>query len=986
MLISPRSIMVSCVCLVISNVALAIPTETYSDATSDMSHQLDWRIRHNVKEVLRTENGTDIPQINSCYRATNIENEMRKIYDLDNHQNQREAMNGVSVATYEGAYWEEGANYTKAVVQSIPDRIDDPDTYDHFKNLLGSEQAFTRGDNGEDANQADVIITAEKMKQFRRWCADDDKLGEFMDPEDLGSARFMKYFGMHESAIDYNGEHLSDLAIGPHNQDAAQPEDIVKNGHSTSATDTFIASEVIQDDLTEIADLISYLSGGPEVENLPFSIDYSDETSVFRYPTVTRLRNHSFDGCTTGSNWDHFLYGPDGEPNAQNMLHWPNRWCLDKKGETYFHPKHSLETPICECMDQFETFDIEGTDLRGVKLDPWGFKVASIKKNDFQSDWIVEYKLYMENHEADPTSVRVLLRLPDGTFSGLLDLEPTSDPSIFKGTTSIRSAFNMGFEDRNPIFNQEFTPANPGQISLIAVSSNPDLDNAHILTLEVEPGTDKSQRVYCGLKRLAKHSSEVNQRVRHITETDITEGVGGKVTSWIVSADDATSQLRIGNQVSLMLGGQEVRSSGTGGEMNYRLDDPTLTAASDVMGYDSFTRFSISVPVFKTPFFETQVGNVIHISRHEGVAPAATGTLETFTTGQENWLSSTSQSGITVKATGGWGPAELTLRADGRVGGYAEAQSETILTSFSQPRMEQPSHEELSVTYRRFGWFNWPVFSWETVLDPIEPALEDVAFDTITLQHATRTDSGVLLTFDPDLLWRIMIWGGTIDLPNLNYEIPLAEGYGHGSMMLTNQRDYIRSTGLQENFSFLDQMSDYDGLACIEEDSSNVSSMANAYNGQGMIQEAMSETEMLDCFDGDLTSWRPEPNDPTEWSGLFSGWVTTIDEVLESLTPGFVCMKSKEELYGLGVGEDQIFLHPTADPSNEEIYDPTYTDKYCTVVMIGEDGSYIFPSSSDSLSSEWCMMWDAEECPMDECQLLPVNIDGEIVDECRPLE
>ena len=150
----------------------------------------------------------------------------------------------------------------------------------------------------------------------------------------------------------------------------------------------------------------------------------------------------------------------------------------------------------------------------------------------------------------------------------------------------------------------------------------------------------------------------------------------------------------------------------------------------------------------------------------------------------------------------------------------------------------------------------------------------------------------------------------------------------------------------------------------------------------------MPEAEMLDCFDGDVTSWRPEPNDPTQWSDLFTGWVTTLDDILEDLSFSVLCVKSDTELLDQGVRDEDIFIHPIADPENsdEDFYDPTYTDKYCALVLLDGDGNYIFPTDPDSLSADWCMMWEADQCPENDCQVVQVNEDGEVVDKCRPLD
>lgn len=485
---------------------------------------------------------------------------------------------------------------------------------------------------------------------------------------------------------------------------------------------------------------------------------------------------------------------------------------------------------------------------------------------------------------------------------------------------SLRAALGISSSDLSPMFNEAFTADDPGQVLLVASSQDPSVDNAHILSFTIEPITDKSSRVYCAAKRAAyDHSDPVTaSTVYHTARTDVTNNVGSEINSWVVKANDETKTLVLGNQVSLLLGGTLIRSAGTGGEITYRLGEPRMPFKSSLMDYHSDFRLSVGVPVVAAPFFLTTAGVVMYISRDEGVSPSSTGTFDTFTSGQENWLATTAQLGLQVEASVGIGIVEFSIRGDGKVGGYADARGETLLSSFSQPRMIQPSHDEWSISgWRRFwGWW-FPSFTTETVLDPIEPAPENKFYATIVLQQNTNNESGLILSFDIDLGMRIFLWSDSISLVDLVYQVPLADAYAHGSIMLTNERDYIHATGFEDSFSFMDNMQSYDGMSCIENSSGEASSMRSWYDENGaLLQEAMSEEEMVNCFDGDVGEHRPEPNNPTDPGDLAGGWINTINQTLNDLEPDVLCVKDEAILIEQGVHPSHIFLNPRADPEN----------------------------------------------------------------------
>lgn len=132
-MLSMRPILVAALCSLAASQASAYSIRYYSDITSDMSHRLDWRIHESVEQTLRTPNGTAIPQINECYRAGNIEDETRKIYDGHTHTLQRQWMNGITLASSRGRALEyhdsddqlsESRKIHDSIPREIPNRVD----------------------------------------------------------------------------------------------------------------------------------------------------------------------------------------------------------------------------------------------------------------------------------------------------------------------------------------------------------------------------------------------------------------------------------------------------------------------------------------------------------------------------------------------------------------------------------------------------------------------------------------------------------------------------------------------------------------------------------------------------------------------------------------------------------------------------------------------------------------------------------------------
>ena len=147
----------------------------------------------------------------------------------------------------------------------------------------------------------------------------------------------------------------------------------------------------------------------------------------------------------------------------------------------------------------------------------------------------------------------------------------------------------------------------------------------------------------------------------------------------------------------------------------------------------------------------------------------------------------------------------------------------------------------------------------------------------------------------------------------------------------------------------------------------------------------MSEDEMLDCFDGDIAPYRPEPNIPDS-GDLLGAWSGTFETVLDPLAPEVFCVKDIGELTSQGVDASHIFFNPLTNPENPE-YDPSNTDRYCTVVIRGANGEMYFPTmESREERDAFCRMFDPEECVQPSCEVQTQSLNGQLVDVCVPRE
>ena len=175
-------------------------------------------------------------------------------------------------------------------------------------------------------------------------------------------------------------------------------------------------------------------------DSLPFDFDVSSSQNVYRLPVGGEFMNNDFVGCVSADTWD----------DAHNLPGWPERWCQHKRpdleaylgGQVYLEgathlgfPVHSPKTPICECVEKMETFEIdgvrtiEGEPVRGVRLEPWSFMPVSITSNDYQKDWLVRYKIHTEG---SMDSIKAFVMLPDGSTTGYLTFTEASTPTPLK--------------------------------------------------------------------------------------------------------------------------------------------------------------------------------------------------------------------------------------------------------------------------------------------------------------------------------------------------------------------------------------------------------------------------------------------------------------------------------------------------------------------------------------------------------------------------
>ena len=408
--------------------ASAMAIDYYCESTSDMLFKLDWRIHEGVKQTLRTVGATEVPQIQECYRAANVENETRKVFDDPEHELKRHRMNNISAATHKAIVHQ---RVLPSLLKEVPDRDDNLSGFNSFVVAALNETEFTSGDRYLNAAPADtVLVTQEAMSSLHLWCTSPTFLA---NTPNLDSESMLDDFGDDEGS-NFAFWNILDLLVGPQNQHPSDPADILSRGkiHSTVA---------------QVADLGAGVQEALEalgVENVPAAIEIDASQAVYRFPVVTQFRTRDFKSCVTANTWD----------DVRTMDHWPNRWCFKKPGEasTYLGlPKHSYAAPICECLDQFETstFMDNQTEYRGISLDPWGFAVASITNNEYQANWKISYKLYAEN----PTLVRALVRLPNGDFSGYLPLavdETNSHLAI--GSINLRDALALDPGGLDPLF------------------------------------------------------------------------------------------------------------------------------------------------------------------------------------------------------------------------------------------------------------------------------------------------------------------------------------------------------------------------------------------------------------------------------------------------------------------------------------------------------------------------------------------------------
>ena len=98
----PLALLAGALCTTLASSAVAIPVEDYYQSTSDMLHLIDWRVHDAVDENLKKRNLDNAnPQVQTCYRAGNVEAEIRKIFSEDDHDSKRSTMNGITTAVYE---------------------------------------------------------------------------------------------------------------------------------------------------------------------------------------------------------------------------------------------------------------------------------------------------------------------------------------------------------------------------------------------------------------------------------------------------------------------------------------------------------------------------------------------------------------------------------------------------------------------------------------------------------------------------------------------------------------------------------------------------------------------------------------------------------------------------------------------------------------------------------------------------------------------
>lgn len=932
----PLALLVGALCTTFASSASAVRLDNYYESTSDMLFKMDWRVHDAVQENLKERNVEHAnPQIQTCYRAGNVESEIRKIFSEDDHESKRSTMNGITTAVYESL---KTPKVGEEFFAGVPVRDDNDTEFERFMIAAQNNTSYNS-------------ITADQMKDSKKWITGPDYLG---DVDLLEQRSLRKHFGYDADSTDHGEDGLLALAIGAHNE----LDGVVglAEGYAENTASPEISAEGINPAFDAAA------SAGSAF------VTVKQSNRVFRYPVKSKLRNHGFNSCVSGSAWDQA---------SQYQAHWPQRWCHQKYKDVHTYlgaPLHSFNTPLCDCIER-NTVAIPGTEYTGISTSPsFGFAVASITKSEHARDWQLSYKLYSTN----PSASFAMARTADESMTSRLPLTPSAaDGRVLEGTVSLRDFLanppHTFFAESN------FSGDNPGQMKLIAGTMGGETGETYILEFKVEPVADKAERVYCGMKRLGTDNQVDMNRAIHAATTEVTDDIGSSVTSWVVSADDENREVTLGNQTTLLLGGREIHTGGTGSELVYNLKDPSIPASGSLMDFNSVMKVEIDFPEIPMGMVNVDPAAEFHVTRDEGVEIRSSGNFGRFSTGHEDWMVATGRNGGSLKGSGAIGPVQVGLEGNLTVGVKASVESETTITSLQEKRMEQNSHtERVFDGWAGWGWFRWPRYRNVTVLDDVVGTEDNGPhYETIVAQTNTQNHADALTTFDLDLtmeLWPFLDL--EISLMNNVYVIPLSDNYAHGSLMLTNEQRYAHASGNQDGAGFSDPMPTYDGIACIEGDENDVSSLITAYASDGSLsQEGMTESEMLSCDDVDFPTWKPDPTDPSDPGQLIPGMTTTIITIYNKYNLDIYCTKYEQDLLqNLDVPQDLIF-QPLGDNS-----------QYCVVVLVDDEGNHVFPTNAarDQYDSE-CYLKTAEDCEDGGQCILEERIvgdDGEVVMHC----